>query len=598
MMRTRNAKASAFLVAALAGSVMFAGYGAAHEGGHGPSGSVAPSKSTWTIAKTGRHFHGSFLSADESLAKFETGGGKVLEVPRADLIQADSKWITDRLEDIRKINESKSVRFVKIEVEPVLDPTAEFFAAEDAPAMHEHFKPFEKTLGLRWDSDFFYVESNGIPDHQMMVGITAWQQQVPLPQAYTGRNAWRIPLHPKPAQKPMSAKDNFFRGAIALAVNGVPIFNPIKNDGKTDTLLAGELDQWGGHCGRADDYHYHIAPIHLEPIVGKGKPIAYALDGYPIYGYQDAQDNQPLDWMNGHKDQQGNYHYHATKKYPYINGGFYGQVVERDGQVDPQPRAESPRPALPPMRGAKIVGFEETEPKSFQLTYEVSGRKGYVRYKLQDNGAVAFEFQDPNGKLTKDNYQNRGGRRGGGPGAQPPPRNDRPPRDGQPPKEPNNATSDRAKVQVGTIKVASGSVDGRGMLIKDCTCDGSGQSPAVAWENLPEGTKSIAVSLWHEAPDQQKSYWLVYNVPATAAGIGQNKKPEGTVGLNDKKRNEYDPMCSKGPGVKTYHITVYALSKNLDLPAKEVDRKRLLEAIKDCKLAEGTLDYQYERPKQ
>jgi Raf kinase inhibitor-like YbhB/YbcL family protein len=136
------------------------------------------------------------------------------------------------------------------------------------------------------------------------------------------------------------------------------------------------------------------------------------------------------------------------------------------------------------------------------------------------------------------------------------------------------------------------------MLIKDCTCDGSGQSPAVAWENLPEGTKSIAVSLWHEAPDQQKSYWLVYNVPATASGIGQNKMPEGTLGLNDKKRNEYDPMCSKGPGVKTYHITVYALSKNLDLPAKEVDRKRLLEAIKDCKLAEGTLDYQYERPKQ
>jgi len=147
-MRTRNAKTSAFLVAALAGSVMFAGYGAAHEGGHGPSGSVAPSKSTWTIAKTGRHFHGSFLSADESIAKFETGGGKVLEVPRAELIQADSKWITDRLEDIRKINESKSVRFVKIEVEPVLDPTAEFFAAEDAPAMHEHFNPFEKTLAV------------------------------------------------------------------------------------------------------------------------------------------------------------------------------------------------------------------------------------------------------------------------------------------------------------------------------------------------------------------------------------------------------------------------------------------------------------------
>ena len=82
----------------------------------------------------------------------------------------------------------------------------------------------------------------------------------------------------------MSAKTNFFRGAIALAVNGVPIFNPIKNNGVTDTLIAGELDKWGGHCGRADDYHYHVAPVHLEKLTGKGKPLAFALDGYPIYG--------------------------------------------------------------------------------------------------------------------------------------------------------------------------------------------------------------------------------------------------------------------------------------------------------------------------
>jgi hypothetical protein len=47
----------------------------------------------------------------------------------------------------------------------------------------------------------------------------------------TCRNAWQIPLHPKMADKPVSAKEQLFRGAIAVAVNGVPIFNPIKNDG-------------------------------------------------------------------------------------------------------------------------------------------------------------------------------------------------------------------------------------------------------------------------------------------------------------------------------------------------------------------------------
>jgi len=208
----------------------------------------------------------------------------------------------------------------------------------------------------------------------MMVGITAWQQQVPLPQKYSAENAWRIPLNPIPAKQPMSAKTNFFRGAIAIAVNGIPIFNPIKNDGKTDTLLAGELDNFGGHCGRADDYHYHIAPVHLQKQTGPDKPVGWALDGYPIYGYQDpaAKDFAPLDALNGHTGPDGQYHYHATKNYPYLNGGFHGEVVERDGQVDPQPRAESPRAALPPMRGAKIVRFEQTQPGSYVLTYEVS----------------------------------------------------------------------------------------------------------------------------------------------------------------------------------------------------------------------------------
>jgi len=68
------------------------------------------------------------------------------------------------------------------------------------------------------------------------------------------------------------------------------------------------------------------------------------------------------------------------------------------------------------------------------------------------------------------------------------------------------------------------------------------------------------LSLWHTAPDQEKSYWLVYNIPATGDHLDKNDKTTGTVGLNDKKKAGYDPMCSKGPGAKTYHVTLYALS--------------------------------------
>ena len=192
-------------------------------------------------------------------------------------------------------------------------------AETNRPELAKLFDPFSGKVKVCFDRDFLFVESNGMPDHPMMVGITAWQQQVPLPKSYIGNNAWRIPLNPVPAKNPISAKSHFFRGAIALAVNGVPVFNPIKNDGKTDTWLAGELDKWGGHCGRADDYHYHIAPLHLEKIVGAGNPVAVALDGYPIFGYNDPNGKPPtnLDWLNGHKGPDGRYHYHATKTYPY-----------------------------------------------------------------------------------------------------------------------------------------------------------------------------------------------------------------------------------------------------------------------------------------
>jgi hypothetical protein len=153
-----------------------------------------------------------------------------------------------------------------------------------APEAQKHFEPFKDRLRFRSDADFLYVESDGLPDHRMMVGVTAWQQQVPLPQPYTGRNAWRIPLRPRLADKPISARTALFRGAIAVAVNGVPIFNALNNRGE-DAYLAGELDEYGGHCGRADDYHYHAAPVHLEKMVGKGNPIGYALDGFPLFGF-------------------------------------------------------------------------------------------------------------------------------------------------------------------------------------------------------------------------------------------------------------------------------------------------------------------------
>ncbi len=448
------------------------------------------------------------------------------------------------------------------------------------PPTQKHFEPFRDKLELRSDDNFVYVGSNGFPDHPMMIGITAWQQQVPLPQPYTGKNSWQIPLKPRLADKPISAKTSLYRGAIALAVNGVPIFNALNNRGE-DAFLAGELDEYGGHCGRGDDYHYHIAPVHLGKIAGQGNPIGYALDGFPLYGFTDADGKEPndLDEYNGRMEKDG-YRYYSTKKYPYINGGMRGVVTVRGDGIEPQPRDAPVRPPGQPLRGAKITDFtRDDDKKTYSLKYELRGKPLSVRYTIGKDGTYAFVYTDGAGKETAETYRRREGKNG-------PPKKDEPKTERPAPKPANK------------FKLTSPAFEGGGKYPIEFTGDGDGASPPLAWSGAPEGTKYFALQLWHKPmPDRDeiKSYWVITDIPAAVTELEKNTKGVGQAGYNDKNRTDYDPMKSKGPGVKDYHITLYALSAKPEYRVEKVTRADLLAAIKNITLAESTLDYKYER---
>jgi hypothetical protein len=313
--------------------------------------------------------------------------------------------------EISHLNELDRRKFLKVSaafsglaiLNQLSSPTAEAAATVRLAG----FSAFSKSVKVLRSGSYYLVESNGIPDHQMMVGIKSWQQQIPTVQPYSGANAWSIPIKPVLAANPMSAKTHFLRGAIAIAVNGVPIFNALNNRGD-DALLAGELDDWGGHCGRADDYHYHIAPMHLQSIVGKKAPIAYALDGFPIYGETevDGKKVSGLDEFNGHFDAKKNYHYHGTKTYPYINGGFKGEVKEIEGQVDPQSLTKAFRPAGAPLRGAVITGLTRIDSNSFDLKYQLNGTESHIKYTATLSN-VDIEFIDSSGTTRKESYVRR-----------------------------------------------------------------------------------------------------------------------------------------------------------------------------------------------
>ena len=276
------------------------------------------------------------------------------------------------------------------------------------------FAPYKSaSLATNWDDTYFYVSSNGIPAHNMMVGITSWQQQVPIAQPYTGTNHWSIPLAPVYAATPVSTKTNFMKGAVALAVNGVPIFNALNNRGE-DSFLIGELDQWGGHCGKGDDYHYHAAPLHLSSTSGL-KPIAFALDGFAVYGAKepDGSTMKTLDECHGHLGSNNVYHYHGTNDYPYVVGSMKGKVTldpstpAPENQIIPQAFTNPLRPALTPLNGASITTFSAPSSNSYLLTYKIGAKTGSVQYSWTNTNLYTFVFTDVDGKQTNATYQRK-----------------------------------------------------------------------------------------------------------------------------------------------------------------------------------------------
>lgn len=294
---------------------------------------------------------------------------------------------------------------------PISTPIVATIAKTNFTFIDSAFAAFKPSISTSWDDTYFYIASTGIPSHNMMIGITNWQQQVPITQPYNGTNSWSIPLQPVYATIPLSTKTNLMKGAVAVAVNGIPIFNALNNRGE-DSYKIGELDNWGGHCGKGDDYHYHAAPMHLSTLNGL-KPIAFAVDGFPVYGLKepDGSSMMALDTCHGHNGTNGAYHYHGTTDYPYVIGALKGKVTldptttAPENQVIPQAFTKPIRPATTPLNGAAITDFVAVGTNGYLLTYKRGTKNGYVKYSWDVNNKYTFILTDTSGSSVTTTYQ-------------------------------------------------------------------------------------------------------------------------------------------------------------------------------------------------
>jgi Raf kinase inhibitor-like YbhB/YbcL family protein len=124
------------------------------------------------------------------------------------------------------------------------------------------------------------------------------------------------------------------------------------------------------------------------------------------------------------------------------------------------------------------------------------------------------------------------------------------------------------------------------------TCDGGDISPALAWSDLPEGTKSLVLIVDDpDAPDPANPrmtwvHWVLYNIPATAEtlaqGVSAKDLPKGTMeGMNDWKRTGYGGPCPP-IGQHRYFHKLYALDivlPDLNRPTKEKLEKTIEEHV-------------------
>ena len=137
-------------------------------------------------------------------------------------------------------------------------------------------------------------------------------------------------------------------------------------------------------------------------------------------------------------------------------------------------------------------------------------------------------------------------------------------------------------------------------LPTEFTGDGASASPPLAWSNVPKGTVSLALVMHHLDPEgTTKVYWLVTDIDPKTTLVAKNATDFGRLGLSTvHHRVEYAPPHSKGPGLKKYVITLFALSAkpNLADAAKPVDLEALLPAIKGKILGAADLTVTYTRP--
>jgi len=200
---------------------------------------------------------------------------------------------------------------------------------------------------LEFDGDTMVVKSNGLPDHEILDVYQAINivdnKTVFLVEPEEQHMRVEIPMTPKMAEETTPTRI----GLIGIAISGGLFYSPYEADGTTVALDGNFtidgipfIDSCNGHPNPlAVQYHYHGVPYCITDVIDEAGQhstlLGYLLDGFPIYGPQDADgvkiSPDDLDECDGHfgstpEYPDGVYHYHLIEVKPYSVPCYSGVV--------------------------------------------------------------------------------------------------------------------------------------------------------------------------------------------------------------------------------------------------------------------------------
>ena len=156
------------------------------------------------------------------------------------------------------------------------------------------------------------------------------------------------------------------------------------------------------------------------------------------------------------------------------------------------------------------------------------------------------------------------------------------------------------------MQISSPVFEPNGSIPARYTCDGEDLSPPLAWSDLPDGTKALALLVDDpDAPDPAAPrrvwvHWIAYNLPLTPSSLPEgtgNRTPTGPVrfAITDSGEQGYHGPCPP-IGRHRYFFRLFALDAPLPDLGPGARRAEFEGAVSHRVLGSAVLVGTYARP--